>query len=863
MKRFKLILLVSFAIAESLFAAYDFRDNGIGYTIIDSEKKEVKVTYYDSVRIAVPANVQFGGNSYTVVDAIYYDSTTCSLKHYDKVDFSKATNIALLRDQTTELIDIDTLVLPPNIHYFPSVRNITNRPDNLLPAESLFGLIKFQDTLEIGIHHVFSSGTTEIDDDGLTTHNPKIFQSLKYKPKYYEGVFALNTALEEVDISTHKIENVSSSAFSSSPLLRKCKLPNTVKCINHGAFFSCKSLESLNLHDLNDLKVIGLLAFYSTNLDSFYIGPKVAFTGYFESFYSLNLKKFVVNERNKHYRAIDGVLFDYDGLKLIAYPSAKEDESYTIPDGTEIIGNSAFGGCVNRKQYLKELTFASSINAIEFIPYDNIKKEIGGVALNPEDFGVYPTFEQFRDTVWYSFLLPGGVNPLAFALSEVSEFKNFENTLIETIPRRCFSYSQVEKIKLPATFKRADREAFAYYSHLKELDFTLCGNNVVSFGSSAFFMSDSLSTVDLSPFSKLEVVEPYDYAQLTSPELKTFIFPNNPDTTFAKQVLTRLFIRQFPPDGSGKKPNAVSTIYCPFEHPWDVMVDVPHYVSNGIGKPVDTLYTHEYTQHCLFYYVDRPNCTLVVPEESVAEFKSAPIWQEFRIRTAVGEVGIGKLHAYPSDPEAGTVLGGGSYPLFNNAYLQAFGKGDNMFEQWSDGNTENPRLYLVAKKSETLVAQFRPKKQYRLTVVANADTMGTVDGAGTYYETDMVRIIAQPYEGYRVESWSFAPYSRSQAYNFSMPSKDTTVVVNFGIDLTSLPLPADTAQQGDTTTLPINAGLNMHGATTPFSEPDAQVRVYGVGGQLLYVGRVKDIVLPRKTLVVVSIDGKAHKLLVP
>ena len=94
MKRFKLILLVSFAIAESLFAAYDFRDNGIGYTIIDSEKKEVKVTYYDSVRIAVPANVQFGGNSYTVVDAIYYDSTTCSLKHYDKVDFSKATNIA-------------------------------------------------------------------------------------------------------------------------------------------------------------------------------------------------------------------------------------------------------------------------------------------------------------------------------------------------------------------------------------------------------------------------------------------------------------------------------------------------------------------------------------------------------------------------------------------------------------------------------------------------------------------------------------------------------------------------------------------------------------------------------------------------
>lgn len=74
-----------------------------------------------------------------------------------------------------------------------------------------------------------------------------------------------------------------------------------------------------------------------------------------------NLKKIVVDKSNSNYSSIDGVLFDKNGTTLIHYPSGKEDETYTVPEGTIEISRRAFSNCKN----LKELNVSKNVKYIE------------------------------------------------------------------------------------------------------------------------------------------------------------------------------------------------------------------------------------------------------------------------------------------------------------------------------------------------------------------------------------------------------------------------------------------------------------------------------------------------------------------
>ena len=166
-------------------------------------------------------------------------------------------------------------------------------------------------------------------------------------------------------------------------------------------------------------------------------------------------------------------------------------------------------------------------------------------------------------------------------------------------------------------------------------------------------------------------------------------------------------------------------------------------------------------------------------------------------------------------------------------------------------------MYFVSNQTSTVIAKFRKKKAYTLTITANNDTLGTVSGSGTYYENDIVRLSASPREGYRVESWSFAPYSRCEGYNFVMPQCDTTIQVYFGIDLTALPLPADTS------TTPVESSIGYIYPTWQLTEYDGLIKVYTLSGQLIYSGKAKEMALPRKTIYIVMANGSAGTIILP
>ncbi len=73
----------------------------------------------------------------------------------------------------------------------------------------------------------------------------------------------------------------------------------------------------------------------------------------------VNLQEITVNENQKKYTSIDGILCNADGTELIAYPLAKSTESIIIPDGIKTIGWYAF-----RHHPAKEIILPDSCTSV-------------------------------------------------------------------------------------------------------------------------------------------------------------------------------------------------------------------------------------------------------------------------------------------------------------------------------------------------------------------------------------------------------------------------------------------------------------------------------------------------------------------
>ncbi len=64
-------------------------------------------------------------------------------------------------------------------------------------------------------------------------------------------------------------------------------------------------------------------------------------------YWNYALTNIEVDENNKNYMSVDGVLFTKDGKNLICYPVANERSEYTVPTGCEKIGNYAMSQASN------------------------------------------------------------------------------------------------------------------------------------------------------------------------------------------------------------------------------------------------------------------------------------------------------------------------------------------------------------------------------------------------------------------------------------------------------------------------------------------------------------------------------------
>ena len=100
----------------------------------------------------------------------------------------------------------------------------------------------------------------------------------------------------------------------------------------------------------------------------------------------------------------------------------------------------------------------------------------------------------------------------------------------------------------------------------------------------------------------------------------------------------------------------------------------------------------------------------------------------------------------------GTVTGGGSYTYGDAITITATAQSGYRFKEWNDGVNTSSRTISIPAESRTYRAFFEPIST--VTVLANANEQGTVQGNGTYLVGQQVTISAQPSTGYRFIRWN-------------------------------------------------------------------------------------------------------------
>jgi len=109
------------------------------------------------------------------------------------------------------------------------------------------------------------------------------------------------------------------------------------------------------------------------------------------------------------------------------------------------------------------------------------------------------------------------------------------------------------------------------------------------------------------------------------------------------------------------------------------------------------------------------------------------------------------LTVQSSNPAIGTTSGGGSYNYLTPVNITAIPNNGYHFTQWSDGNTDNPRLVSVTQNA-TYTAQFAINS-YAVGVTSSNSNMGSVSGSGTYNHNSTATLTATAYYGYHFVQW--------------------------------------------------------------------------------------------------------------
>ncbi len=286
-----------------------------------------------------------------------------------------------------------------------------------------------------------------------------ILEEFMYYPKLERFIFPKNVQ-----------EICEYGVFEGSYFLKTVEFSKTLKVIGFNAFGNCIKLPEINLP--NSLEEIRDFAFYDCDsLKNVEIPAKVSFIGCAAFGGCTKLDKFIVHEDNQSFTTIDGVLFNREKTKLIAFPCGYKSKHYIVPEGVQVIGEGAFAGA-----NIETIELPSSLQTIEccaFQSCQNIKSlvipnsvtEIGKLAFmnctNLSKITLSENLTILKEQTFTScnklkeLIIPSSVKKIEqFALAWT---KNIESlTLNEGLEEIAdyLKFTKIKKLVIPSTVKK-------------------------------------------------------------------------------------------------------------------------------------------------------------------------------------------------------------------------------------------------------------------------------------------------------------------------------------------------------------------------------------------------------------------------
>lgn len=208
--------------------------------------------------------------------------------------------------------------------------------------------------------------------------------SYKGKPVSYvvRAVSCLNENVISITVPD-SVTEIYSGAFTDNHKLKTVNLPESLTEISDAMFYRCENLEEVSIP--KSVTKIGCHSFSCCkSLKKVYINSEIVSIGecitdedvykqIFGDYYTIvkteenaafvgctGLEEFVVDENNQYFTSVDGVLYDKQMTVLIAYPPAKTDTAFNIPESITKINDNAFNSC----SHLESITIPSSVTEI-------------------------------------------------------------------------------------------------------------------------------------------------------------------------------------------------------------------------------------------------------------------------------------------------------------------------------------------------------------------------------------------------------------------------------------------------------------------------------------------------------------------
>ena len=190
-----------------------------------------------------------------------------------------------------------------------------------------------------------------------------------------------------------------------------------------------------------------------------------------------------------------------------------------------------------------------------------------------------------------------------------------------------------------------------------------------------------------------------------------------------------------------------------------------------------------------------------------------------------------------NDDAMGSVTEGGEYAYGTEITLTATPNNGYRFTQWSDGNTDNPRIITVTE-NKTYTAEFEVEV-FGVYAAAAVPSMGGVK----------VTLTAEPIEGFEFVEWTDGNTDNPRILTLT---ENIEVYARFQIVQGENPTDLENSKISSANIYTTNGTLHVEGATDDYHILDA-------AGRLIYSGNATTLTLPRG-IYLITMGGEVEKI---